>query len=57
MSEWPAVAFDDVMATTHFDVHDRPHIVVNGEVCRDSVRTSATAAAGMLERPWHPIRS
>ena len=23
MSEWPAVAFDDVMATTRFDVHER----------------------------------
>ena len=34
-SEWSEISFEDRMATTRFDVHERPHIVVDGAVCTD----------------------
>lgn len=30
---WPLVSFEDRMATTEFDVHERPHITVDSAVC------------------------
>jgi ferredoxin like protein len=32
-SEWPEISFEDRMATTRFDVHERAHIVVDGDAC------------------------
>ena len=50
--EWPAIAFEDLMTTTRFDVHDRPHIVVDGNVCRDcSTRDCVVACPAKLFVP------
>jgi ferredoxin like protein len=38
------VSFDDRMETVHFDVSDKPHIVVDSEICR-SCTTSACVYA------------
>ena len=32
---WPEISFQDRMDTVRFDVHERPHIVVDGAVCAD----------------------
>ena len=32
---WPERPFDDVIAATRFDVHERAHIVVDATTCRD----------------------
>ena len=31
---WPVLSFEDRMATTSFDVHERAHITVDGDSCR-----------------------
>jgi len=36
--------FDDVIATTRFDVHERAHIVVDTAVCRDCSTRSCVVA-------------
>ena len=33
VERWPAVSFEDRMATTAFHVHERPHITVDSSVC------------------------
>ena len=49
---WSAIGFDDVMATTRFDVHERAHIVVDGDVCRDcSTRDCIVACPAKLFVP------
>lgn len=30
---WPAQSFEDLIGSTRFDVHHRPHIVVDDTVC------------------------
>jgi ferredoxin like protein len=41
--------FDDVIATTRFDVHERAHIVVDTAVCRDcSTRSCVVACPARL---------
>lgn len=32
-TSWPERSFDDMMATVHFVLSPRPHIVVDGEKC------------------------
>ena len=49
--EWP-VAFDDVIATTRFDVAEQAHIVVDADVCRDcSTRDCVVACPAKLFVP------
>jgi ferredoxin like protein len=31
---WPTRPFDELMATTEFEIHERPHITVDTSVCR-----------------------
>jgi ferredoxin like protein len=49
---WPEVSFDARMATTRFDVHERPHITVDAAVCRDcSARHCVVACPANLFVP------
>ena len=49
---WPALAFEDLIGTTRFDVHERAHIVVDGDVCRDcSTRDCVVACPAKLFVP------
>ena len=49
---WPELSFSDRMDTTEFRVHDKPHIVVDGKVCKDcSTRACIVACPANLFVP------
>jgi ferredoxin like protein len=49
---WPEVGFEDRMATVGFDVAERPHIVVDSDVCRScTTRACVTACPANLFVP------
>ena len=49
---WPEISFPDRMETAHFDVHERPHIVVDGAKCADcSTRHCVVACPANLFVP------
>jgi len=33
-TDWGSISFDDRMATSEFRIHERAHIVVDGDACR-----------------------
>ena len=42
--QWPAISFEDRMATAQFDVHERAHITVDGDACRGCTTKQCTIA-------------
>ena len=38
-TDWGTISFDDRMATSEFRIHERAHIVVDGDACRGCSRT------------------
>lgn len=41
---WPEIGFEERMATVEFRVHDRPHIVVDGDACHGCTTRACVAA-------------
>lgn len=49
---WPEIGFEERMETVAFDVAGKPHIVVDGEVCRScTTRECVTACPANLFVP------
>ena len=49
---WPSVSFEERMATAEFRVHERAHIVVDGDACRGcTTRECITACPADLFVP------
>ncbi|MEZ5236121.1 MAG: ferredoxin family protein [Acidimicrobiia bacterium] len=44
MSQWPAVSFEDRMATVEFRVGERAHITVDGDRCRGCTTRACVSA-------------
>ena len=43
-TSWPAISFEDRMATTDFVVHERAHITVDGDACRGCTTRACVVA-------------
>jgi ferredoxin like protein len=41
---WPEIDFEDRMATVHFEVGERAHIVVDQEICRSCTTSECVTA-------------
>jgi ferredoxin like protein len=49
---WPAVSFEELMGTVEFRVGERPHIVVDSQVCRScTTKACVTACPANLFAP------
>jgi ferredoxin like protein len=52
MEPWPEIGFEDRMATVEFDVAEKPHIVVDSNICRScTTRACVTACPANLFVP------
>ena len=42
--QWPARSFEELIGSTRFDVHERAHIVVDGDSCRGCTTRACVVA-------------